>query len=119
MIYGTGSETWPMKKEHETRLETTEIRMIRQMYGVSLRDKKTSSELRDRVGVETIGEVCRRSRLRWFGHVKRKGNDDWVRKCTDSVVDGKRPRGRPRSTCEDVVKDDMKRVHLSLNDVNE
>jgi hypothetical protein len=75
MIYG--SETWPMKKEHETRLETTEMRMIRQMCGVSLRDKKTSSELRDRVGVEAIGVVCR-SRLRWFGHVKRNGSDYWV-----------------------------------------
>jgi hypothetical protein len=32
-----------------------------------------------RVGVETIGEVCRRSSLRWFGHVKRKGDDYWVR----------------------------------------
>jgi hypothetical protein len=50
------------------------MKMIRWMCGVSLRDKKTSSELRDRVGGETIGEVCLRSRLRWFGHVKRKGD---------------------------------------------
>jgi hypothetical protein len=38
------------------KLETTEIRMIQRMCGVWLRDKKASSELRDRVGVETIGE---------------------------------------------------------------
>jgi hypothetical protein len=44
MIYG--SETWPMKKESETKFETTEMRMIQRMCGVSLRDKKTSSELR-------------------------------------------------------------------------
>jgi hypothetical protein len=85
MIYG--SEKWTMKKEHKTKLETTEMRMIRLMCGVSLRDKKTSSELRDRVGVETIGEICRRSRLRWFGHVKRKVDDDWVRRCTELVLD--------------------------------
>jgi hypothetical protein len=33
-----------------------------------------------------------RSRLRWFGHIERKGDDDWVRKCTELIVDGKRPR---------------------------
>jgi hypothetical protein len=54
------------EKEHETKLETTEMRMIRQMCGVSLRDKKTNAELRDRVGVEVKSEVCRRSRLRWL-----------------------------------------------------
>jgi hypothetical protein len=46
--------------------------------------------------------------LRWFGHVKRKGDNDWVRKCTELVVDGKRPRGRPRRPWGDVVKDNMK-----------
>jgi hypothetical protein len=88
------------------------------MCGVSLRDK-TGSELRDGVGVETIGEVCRRSSLRLFGHVKRKGDDDWVRTCTELVVDGKRPRGRPMRTKGDVVKCDMKRMYLSLNDVDD
>jgi hypothetical protein len=88
-----------------------EMRMNRRIFGVSLRDKKTISELRDRVGVEIVGEVCRRSKLRWFGHVKRKGGDDCVRKCTELVVDGKRPRGRPRRTWSDVLKD-MKRMHF-------
>jgi hypothetical protein len=75
--------------------------------------------MRDRVGLETIGEACMRSRLSWFGHVTRKGDDDWVTKCTELVVDGKRPSGRSRRTWGDVVKDDMKRMHLSLNDVND
>ena len=50
MLYG--SETWPMKKEHEAMLERTEMRMIRWMCGVTLRDRQTSSELRERMGVE-------------------------------------------------------------------
>jgi hypothetical protein len=69
-----GSETWPLKVEHESKLETTDMRMIRWMCGVSLRDrpKVHSEDLRDWVGVEPIGEVCRSYRLRWFGHVERK-----------------------------------------------
>ena len=117
MIYG--SETWPMKKEHENRLNTTEMRMIRWMSGVSLRDRKSSKELRDGVGVEEITEVCRRSRLRWFGHVERKEDDDWVKKCTVLEVEGKRPRGRPKRTWNDVVGDDMKRLQLLASDAKD
>jgi hypothetical protein len=52
------------------------MRMIRWMYGVSLRDRVHSEELRAWVGVEPISDVRRGNRLRWFGHVERKGDDD-------------------------------------------
>ena len=32
-----------------------------------------------RMGLKTVGEVVRGNRLRWFGHVRRKDPDDWVR----------------------------------------
>jgi hypothetical protein len=38
---------------------------------MQLRDKIPSVEFRLR-GVELIEGVCRRNRLRWFGHVERK-----------------------------------------------
>jgi hypothetical protein len=68
------------------------------MYVVSLRDRVLSEELRAWVEVESISDVCMRNRLRWFGHVERKGDDDWVKRCTRLEVVGKRPRGRPRKT---------------------
>jgi hypothetical protein len=36
------------------------------------------------VGVEGIEEVGRRGRLRWYGHVLRKGETDWVKRSMDS-----------------------------------
>ena len=39
MIYG--SETWAMNAEQEAILERAEMRMVRWMCGVSLREKKT------------------------------------------------------------------------------
>jgi hypothetical protein len=59
-----GSETWPLKIEHESKLETTDMRMIRWMCGVSLGDRVPSKELRVWVGVEAVSDVCRRNRLR-------------------------------------------------------
>jgi hypothetical protein len=81
-------EIWPLKVQHESKLETTDMRMIRWMCGVSLRDRVPSEELRAWVGVETIRDVCRKNRLRWFGHLERKGDDDWVKRCTSLEVVG-------------------------------
>jgi hypothetical protein len=86
---------------------------------VSLRDRIHSEDLRDWVGVEPTGEVCRRNRLRWFGHVERKKNDDWVKRCTRMEVVGKRPRGRPSKTWMSMLKDDMKKGALSPVDARD
>jgi hypothetical protein len=93
-----------MKAEQETRFERTEMRMIRWMTGVSLREKKTSVELRARIGLKPVREVVRGNRLRWLGHVLRKDPGDWVQKFMDYEVEGKRPRGRPKKTWKDLVE---------------
>jgi len=41
-----GSETWPMKVEHELNLNRTEMSMIRWMCGVKQNERKKSEELR-------------------------------------------------------------------------
>jgi hypothetical protein len=63
--------------------------------------------------------VCRRNRFRWFGHVERKGDGDWLKRCTWLEAVGKRPRGRPRKTWTTKLKDDMRRGVLSLEDVRD
>jgi len=40
--------------------------------------------------------VLQQNRLRWYGHVLQKDDDDWVKKCMEHEVEGSRPRGRPR-----------------------
>ena len=43
------------------------------MCEVSLRERKTNAELRKSLGNKDIDKVIRQSRLRWMGHVLRKG----------------------------------------------
>ena len=50
--------------------------MVRQMCGVMLKDRKTSEELRSRIGIENMADVIQRGRLHWFGHVNRKEDND-------------------------------------------
>ena len=50
------------------------------------------------MGVEALGDVMRRGRLRWRGHVEREDDVDYVKACTRLAVEGKAHVGRPRKT---------------------
>jgi len=50
------------------------------MCGKRLLHKVPLAKLRERFGINDIRTVLRRSRLRWFGHVQRKDENDWVNK---------------------------------------
>jgi len=43
------------------------------------------------------------NRLRWYGHVLRKDDDDWMKKCMEYEVQGPRPRGKAKRTWREVV----------------
>jgi len=59
--------------------------------GVGLEDRLPCRELRERLRVDDIALVLRQNRLRWYGHVLRKDDDDWVKKCMDCEVEGPVP----------------------------
>ena len=72
--------------------------MIRWLCGVSMKDRKTSEELRELAGVEPITTVIKSGRLRWYEHVIRKSDEDWVKKSMEYRVESKRPVERPPRT---------------------
>ena len=74
LIYG--SETWPMKVEDMQRLKRMDHMMVRWMCGVSLKDRIASVDLNGRLGIDSVVDIVRRGRLRWFGHLERKCRDD-------------------------------------------
>jgi len=90
-----GSETWPVRKENEVALQRAEMRMARWMCNVNIKDRVPSKELRERLGIDDIILILQQNRLQWYGHVMRKENTDWVKKCMEYEVEGSRPRGRP------------------------
>ena len=117
LVYG--SETWPMKEEDRRRLERSERMMVRWMCGVTLKDRVASDELLSRLGIESITEVVRRGRLRWFGHVERKADDDWVKTCQNMEVLGVVGRGRGKKTWLECVRSDMKDLGLRAVDAKD
>lgn len=69
-IMKNGSVTWLMRVYDMRHVERAEKRMIRWMYGDTLRNGKTSKEIRNRLGIVSMSDVVHQSRLRWFGHVE-------------------------------------------------
>ena len=72
--------------------------MVRCMCGVSMKDKKTSSM------------------LRWYGHVIRKYDEDWVKTCMEIRVYGRRLVGIPIRTWLEGVEADIAKLEIDRKD---
>jgi len=70
-------------------------------------------KFRELLGLEPVSLIIKKSRLRWFGHVERKDDNDWVKRCTTWEDDGIRQTGCPKKTWWDYVKADMESFSLS------
>ena len=73
MLYG--SEGWPMTDRLRGVLTSCDRRMLWYITAVSLLDLVRSEEVADRCGVEPL-EVVMRRRLRWYGHVRRRDEQE-------------------------------------------
>ena len=100
----------------EVALQRAEMRMVRWMCGVKLKHRFPSKELRERLGIDDIALVLQQNTLRWYGHVLRKEDDDWVKKCMEYEAEGPRPRGRPKRTWTEVVEKDCQARKLNKED---
>jgi len=60
--------------------------------------------------------ILQQNRLRWYGHVLRKEDIDWVKKCMVYEVEGSRPRVRPKRTWKEVVQKDCQARNLNKED---
>jgi len=70
MLYG--SKTCPVRKENEVALQWAEMRMVRWMCDIKVKDRVPSKELRERLGIDDIILVPQQNMLYWYGHVLRK-----------------------------------------------
>ena len=87
-----GTKCWTIRKKEEN-LMRTEMRMLRWILGVSLKDKIRNEEIRRRCGVVSIAEKVKEARLRWYGRVMRGSNEEPIRSITELKIE-RRPKKR-------------------------
>jgi hypothetical protein len=108
-----GAECWATKEEDMRKLEVAEMRMLRWMGGFTRMDKIRNEWFRDRFGVENIRGKIRESRLRWYGHIQRRDENEAIKRMLRYRVEGEKCRGRPKKTWQEVIRNDMKACGLS------
>ena len=81
--------------------------------GISLRDRISSDEILQRCKLEDIELVLRKRRLFWFGHVKRRDENDPISRVQEVVAPGRRPRGRPKKTWQECVHQDLQQLEMT------
>ncbi|KAF3663256.1 hypothetical protein FXO37_12074 [Capsicum annuum] len=95
-------------------MKVAEMRMLRWMCGLTRGDRVRNETIREKVGVTSVECKMREARLRWFGHVKRRGMDAPVRRCERLALDGfRRGRGRPKKYWGEVIRRDMEQLQLT------
>lgn len=91
-----GAETWPLRKKEEDILERTEMRMVRWIAGISLLERRESEDIRKMCGIFSVTEKAREARLRYYGQVIRREDDEPVKKAMMMPVKGRKSVGRQR-----------------------
>ena len=117
MLYGL--ETVGLTKRQEAELEVAELKMLRSSLGVTRLDKVRNEHIRGTAHVAKFGDKVREARLRWFGHVLRRGVRYIGQKMLRMGLPGRRKRGRPKRRFLDAVKEDMKVVGLTEEDARD
>ncbi|EYB84083.1 hypothetical protein Y032_0323g2491 [Ancylostoma ceylanicum] len=112
-----GSETWTLLKLDLNKLETFQMRCLRQIRGISILSRIRNEHIRDSCGHQpTVEEQIRIRRLRWFGHVCRMdttrlpGSLLWRKRPTQWKVQ----RAAPKKTWIKQVEADLKTLRCSI-----
>jgi len=79
---------WPVRKDNEVALQQAEVRKVRWMCDIKTKDTVSCKQLRDRLGINDIISLLLQNRLQWYGHVLRKDDNEWVKKCMEYEVEG-------------------------------
>ena len=101
-------ETWALTERLERFLVSCDYRSLRYMSRVRWQDKITNEEVRRKFGVKNLEHRLRKTRLRWFGHIKRRDESSILRRAMKLEVQGRRRVGRPKKTWSKVVEEDIR-----------
>ena len=112
-----GSEAWYLKESEMGILRRTETSMVRVMCGVQLKDKKISTNYMFMLDLkETIDQLVMANSVCWYGHVLGREDGQVLRRTLDHEVEGKRKKGRPKSTWKKQVEEGSVKVGLKMKD---
>uniref|UniRef100_A0A1B6HHE4 Endonuclease-reverse transcriptase n=1 Tax=Homalodisca liturata TaxID=320908 RepID=A0A1B6HHE4_9HEMI len=113
-----GSEVWALTKKSQKKLITFENKILRRIFGPVQEGDiwriRKNRELREIYQDPDVIALIRSKRMRWMGHVARRGKDKMIKKVWRGEPEGVRPLGRPRMRWRDQVEKDLRTIGATL-----
>ena len=76
-------------------MEVTKLKMMRWALRVTRKDNIKNECVRGTAKIAKLGDKLRGTRLRWYGHVKKRKEGYVGKRMIEMAIPGKRKRGRP------------------------
>ena len=105
-----GCEIWNTTQIQNRRLETFHQYCLRRILRVRWFHRVKNEDVLERASISALTDIIVTKRLRWFGHVSRMPEDRLPNYLLDrKPKHGKRSRGRPRKSLNDVYIEDAEK----------
>ena len=108
-----GSECWRMTETDLAKLRSFHTICLRTILRIFWPEKISNEDLLRRCQQQDMGTIIARRRWQWIGHTLRKEQQSITRTALHWTPDGKRKRGRPRTTWRRTVEAEMGAIQHS------
>ncbi|CAG2234263.1 unnamed protein product [Mytilus edulis] len=103
-----GAECWRMTEKDINRLSSFHNTCLRRIMKIYWPNKITNEDLHKKTKSQDIETTLLQKRWRWLGHVLRKPQGDMTKVALRWTPEGKRKRGRPKTTWRRTIETEMK-----------
>lgn len=112
-----GCECWRMTERDLSKLASFHTTSLRKILRIFWPQKISNDQLLKQTKQEDIRTIVTRRRWRWIGHVLRKGNNNIARTAMRWTPEGKRRRGRPKTTWRRTVETELRELNYSWSTI--
>ena len=112
-----GSECWRMTEQDLSKLASFHTANLRKILRIFWPQKISNDQLLRQTKQEDIRTLVNRRRWRWIGHVMRKASNNIARIATRWTPEGKRSRGRPKTTWRRTVEKRLRGLNFSCSTI--
>ena len=109
-----GAESWSFGKWEQQKLQSFETICYRRVMRIPWTARRRNEDILEEVGGRKLWSSVISRKLRYFGHIMRKEDDNLEKCIITGMVEGSRGRGRPRRAWCDDIKD---WTHLSTDEL--
>jgi hypothetical protein len=114
-----GAESWVLSNDEVEKLEVVQMRMLRSILNISLREHRSNVSIRQAYQVPSLRNKLAQLRLAWFGKVMRMELEvRWPVMVLCGCIWGKgswRQKGRPPLRWTDLVQEDLRSLGLDVS----